>query len=72
MPGMTGNECVAELRKRSEFDNSVVTVMSTSIPEKVAETLKNLGANFTFEKPTKFEEYNYIVQKIFNTVQKQG
>src|SRR5688572_11331201 len=48
MPGMTGDRCVQELRNQRAFDKTVITVLSTSMPQHKAEQLKSLGANHTF------------------------
>lgn len=66
MPGMPGDKCVSELRKREELNNSVIAVLSTSIPPKVAETLKQLGADYTFQKPSSMEAYNKILNSVFS------
>lgn len=66
MPGMTGNECLKELRKHPTFDKVVITLISTSMPENVANSLKKSGADFTFQKPTKFEDFYMILSKVFN------
>lgn len=67
MPGLTGDKCLKELRKHPHLNDVVITMLSTSMPQQVAESLKKDGANFTFQKPPKFEEYHDILTKIFQT-----
>jgi CheY-like chemotaxis protein len=64
MPGMTGDECLNLLRQKKEFRNSVMTILSTSIPPAVSRTLKNLGADYTFEKPSTISDYSKIVSQV--------
>ena len=64
MPGMTGDRLLQELRNKRQFDNTVITVLSTSIPHHVRNRLKDLGANHTFEKPIHFNEYGPILRSI--------
>jgi CheY-like chemotaxis protein len=65
MPGMTGDECVKELRSMKEFDNTVITVLSTTMQNDVADQLRKIGANYTFQKPAKISAYNDILSRIF-------
>jgi CheY-like chemotaxis protein len=61
MPGMTGDQCVKELRKLKDFDKTVITVFSTSMKDDVARSLKDMGANHTFQKPYKMSDYHDIL-----------
>jgi len=64
MPGMTGDKCLKILRSDIEFDDSEITLYSTSMPDTVAEALKASGANFVFEKPVRLKGYSDILQSI--------
>jgi CheY-like chemotaxis protein len=64
MPRLDGQQCLIALRKNSMFDHSIITVLSTSMPPSVAKHLKENGANFTFQKPNKFDEYHHILTHI--------
>jgi CheY-like chemotaxis protein len=64
MPGMSGDRCVKELRNQDAFDQTVITVLSTSMPYHVAEQLKSLGANHTFQKPVHVDSYKSILKTI--------
>jgi CheY-like chemotaxis protein len=50
MPRMNGDEVVQELRKCREYNQTVISVLSTSMPEDISKNLKNKGANYTFKK----------------------
>jgi len=64
MPGMTGDRLLQELRNHRQFDNTVITVLSTTIPHHVHNRLKDLGADHTFEKPIHFNDYAPILRRI--------
>jgi DNA-binding NtrC family response regulator len=66
MPRMSGDKCVSALRKQKMFDNSIITVLSTSLPHEVSKALKDLGANFTFQKPLNMDGYIRILQNVFS------
>lgn len=64
MPGITGDKCLKALRKEKEFDDIVITLYSTSMPDPVAEALKVAGADFVFEKPVRIKGYVEILDYI--------
>ena len=64
MPRLTGDQCLKELRKDPKLKNVLIAVLSTSMPSTVAEPLRENGANFTFQKPNKFDDYKYILKPI--------
>jgi CheY-like chemotaxis protein len=61
MPGITGDKCLKALRKDRMFDKVFIAMYSTSMPDTVSEALKQLGANYTFEKPVRMAKYNEII-----------
>jgi CheY-like chemotaxis protein len=65
MPGMTGDQCVRELRGRKEFGSTIITVLSTAMHKTVSEALKDLGANYTFQKPNSIEAYKELLSEMF-------
>lgn len=64
MPGMTGDRLLQELRNQRQFDRTIITVLSTTIPHHVRNRLKDMGANHTFEKPIHFNDYAPILRTI--------
>jgi len=56
MPGMSGEECIQNIRRVKAFDRTPVVIYSTSYhPEQVAH-LFDLGANRYLQKPISFQE----------------
>ncbi|MBC7849867.1 MAG: response regulator [Chitinophagaceae bacterium] len=66
MPVTTGDKCLRELRANRDFDDVFIAMYSTSMPEPVAETLLNFGANYTFEKPAHMSAYSKIINEILH------
>jgi DNA-binding NtrC family response regulator len=66
MPMLSGDILLAEFRKLKKFESSVITMFSTSIPDDMSRKLKEAGANFTFQKPHKFEDYVALLQTIIS------
>jgi CheY-like chemotaxis protein len=64
MPKITGDECLRQLRTNPRFINSTITMLSTSMPDSVARSLKNLGADFTFEKPRSIYTLHSLLKNI--------
>jgi DNA-binding NtrC family response regulator len=66
MPLVGGDKCLKEFRENPRFDGAVITMISTSMPENVATSLKKAGADFTFQKPSRFEALNNILKSVFS------
>jgi CheY-like chemotaxis protein len=66
MPRMAGDKCINILRNNREFDSTIITVLSTTIPTDVAEALTNMGANYAFEKPSNMNTYYEMLSMILN------
>jgi len=64
MPLMNGEECARELRKNSDFDETTIIIMSTSMPVETATRLGGIGVNHTFQKPASFKAYQSVIAKI--------
>lgn len=64
MPVTTGDKCLQEIRKHEEFDRAVITMFSTSMPDKIAANLLRQGANFALQKPSNMNDYHKIVRRI--------
>lgn len=64
MPGITGDKCLKALRRQNEFNDLVIALYSTSMPETVAEALKADGADFVFKKPVRIKGYVDILRNI--------
>ena len=66
MPKIGGDACLKQLRTNPKFDKSTITVLSTSMPHNVAQNLKTLGADFTFQKPASLTMYQDILKNILS------
>jgi CheY-like chemotaxis protein len=66
MPKMNGDELVAELRKRPEFNHTVICVLSTHMPGDSVQKMKKIGADYAFQKPTEFILYKGILAEVFS------
>jgi len=65
MPGIRGEEVVKELRTNPDLADTTIVVFSTSMPEHIAQYVKDLGANHAFAKPVKLDDYAPILKRIF-------
>jgi DNA-binding response OmpR family regulator len=61
MPGMTGQECLVEIKKDSRLAPVPVIVYTTSKDEKESILLKDLGAVHFMSKPVLPEEVYFMV-----------
>jgi len=64
MPLMTGQQFLAELKKRQPLNGIPVVVLSTSSDSETIFQAKNLGAKNFFTKPSDFHELKKILQTI--------
>ena len=65
MPGIRGDKVLRILRSIRDFDAIPITVLSTSMSRTEAQGYKNDGANFTFQKPIVYGQYQNILKTIF-------
>lgn len=66
MPKVAGAECLARFRSERKFDATTITIYSTSMPSQTAHRLIDMGANFTFQKPIRIEDYYEILSGILH------
>ena len=64
MPIMTGDVVLREIRKNKKFDETIITMVSTTIPTSVEKILMEWGANYTVKKPAKVDEFREVLTKI--------
>ena len=67
MPGFNGEQVIRTFRSIREFDDTTIVVLSTSMPVAAAISLKRLGADYTFAKPTTVSDYSVILKEVFGT-----
>ena len=64
MPKIAGVELLSELRKATALNNTVIAMLSTSMPDSQSVKLKMAGADYTFQKPIRMQEYRAIIESI--------
>jgi CheY-like chemotaxis protein len=64
MPGFRGDKCLEVLRSNDSFEDVKIIMYSTSMPDNIAEELKNSGADYVFEKPVRIKAYSEIITQI--------
>ena len=72
MAPFTGDKCLQELRRNPKFKDSVIAMFSTSIPKGVQAALMASGANFTFEKPDRFEAVCQAIRQVLRVNRQPG
>ena len=66
MPGLSGQQCLEEIKKVSRLSNVPVIVYTTSRDINESTTLKKLGAAHFMSKPTSPGEVYYMVSFVLN------
>jgi CheY-like chemotaxis protein len=66
MPVMTGQQFLAELRKRHPGTQIPIVVLSTSSNQAIIDEAKALGARSFITKPNNFRELKNILQRILD------
>ena len=61
MPGISGQQCLEEMKKDARLASVPVIVYTTSRDEKESETLKKLGAVHFMSKPVSPDDVYYMV-----------
>ncbi len=61
MPGMSGQDCLKEIKLDTRFSQTTVIVYTTSRDEKESVTLKALGAAHFMSKPVKPADVYFMV-----------
>jgi len=65
MPGMRGDECLVKLREIARLNDSVIVMISTSMPLIATAKLYEAGANYAVEKPSRLANYYTLLKSIF-------
>jgi CheY-like chemotaxis protein len=66
MPRKTGLECLRELRAQEEFNEIPIIIYSTTISGSLKETLMKEGATHVFQKPSKYEAWTNVLNKVMH------
>lgn len=67
MPALPGDEVVRQLRLYDKFKDTVIVVLSTSMPKSKESIFYNQGASYVFKKPSKFNDYRDLLITIFKS-----
>ena len=65
MPEMMGLDCLRVLRSMKDLDNTIISIISTSMDALDSHLFMSLGANFTFRKPTNAKGYDKLLRTVF-------
>ncbi len=66
MPGLTGQQCLVEIKKQARLTRVPVIVYTTSREVNESIALKKMGAAHFMSKPTSPEEIYYMVSFVLN------
>lgn len=70
MPGMSGSQCLAEIKRLSHLKHIPVIIYTTSSGQRDKEETKKLGANYFLTKPTDINKLITILKKILSGEEK--
>ncbi|SFP65081.1 response regulator [Parafilimonas terrae] len=70
MPGMSGSQCLAEIKKQKRLKHIPVIIYTTSSGQRDKEETKKLGANYFLTKPTDINKLITILKKILSGEEK--
>ena len=70
MPGMSGSQCLAEIKKHSRFKHIPVIIYTTSSGQRDKDETKKLGADYFLTKPTDINKLITILKKILSGEEK--
>jgi CheY-like chemotaxis protein len=66
MPGKTGHQCLEEIRRRTNLENTPVIIYSTSSRPEDIDSTYNQGANLYIKKPNGLRRMEEILRKVFS------
>lgn len=70
MPGMSGSQCLAEIKKQSRFKHIPIIIYTTSSGQRDKDETKKLGADYFLTKPTDINKLITILKKILSGEEK--
>lgn len=70
MPGMSGSQCLAEIKKQNRFKHVPVIIYTTSSGQHDKDETKKLGADYFLTKPTDINKLITIIKKILSGEEK--
>jgi DNA-binding NarL/FixJ family response regulator len=66
MPKMNGEEVLKEIRKRDNYNRSIVAVLSTSMDDTTVNRLLSYGANYAFVKAPTFQDFKKNIHEVLS------
>jgi len=70
MPGMSGSQCLTEIKKQNRFKHVPVIIYTTSSGQRDKDETKKLGADYFLTKPTDINKLITILKKILSGEEK--
>ena len=65
MPGMRGDACLEKLRSMQRLGDTIIIMISTSMPSLITSKFYEAGANYAVEKPNRLSNYYTLLKSIF-------
>jgi CheY-like chemotaxis protein len=65
MPSMRGDEVLQKLREVERFKDTIIIMISTSMPILATAKFYEAGANYAVEKPNRLASYYTLLKSIF-------
>ena len=65
MPGMRGDACLEKLRSMRRLGDTIIIMISTSMPSLITSKFYEAGANYAVEKPNRLSNYYTLLKSIF-------
>lgn len=65
MPSMRGDEILHKLREGDRFKDTIIIMISTSMPMLATAKFYEAGANYAVEKPNRLANYYTLLKSIF-------
>jgi len=72
MPMMNGEECLQDIREEKRFNTIPILIYSNAFDLDMIEQLFEMGANRYLQKPNSFSELESSLEKIINSLVKNG
>lgn len=72
MPGLTGFQCLAQIREDANLKNNIIIIFTTSSNTDGIEKLYAMGANYFITKPTDYSDMEKLINKALALIQVSG
>ncbi|WP_237421260.1 response regulator [Flavobacterium sp. Sd200] len=72
MPGLTGFQCLAQIREDTNLKNNIIIIFTTSSNTDDIEKLYAMGANYFITKPTDYSDMEKLINTALALIQVSG